>query len=84
MTAHIPEDARGWVALVDACPPHPSPALLVTNNINARNAHGFSSHVWLVSMVHQEAGNSFSAFDGNMRKIESLSHWRYALPEEAA
>jgi len=75
----------GWTALSEARPPNPSPALLVTNNIKARNAHGFASHVWLVSMTHGDDKQGYSAFeDGGFSKVEGLTHWRYALPEEQA
>lgn len=75
-----------WIALSEQQPPERSGPLLVTNNIKARDAFGHMSHLWLVRMVHVDpSAGGFSAFEDNgFRKIEGLTHWRYAVPTEQA
>lgn len=78
-----------WIPLADRLPEKDEPHFLVTNNLDARNAHGHRSHVWLVTMVHehkpgdktihngdalQEFGR-FSAFDDADIRVRGLTHW---------
>jgi hypothetical protein len=69
-----------WVAVSERLPEAPHEMLLVTNNIDARDAHGFMSHLWLVRMIHHSDERGYYAFDDydNIRP-ESITHWRYAL-----
>lgn len=54
--------------------------IVVTNNINATNAHGEMSHVWLTTFWIEELAGSegIVTFDGVNRKIIGLTHWKYA------
>lgn len=70
--------------------------ILITNNIQARNAFGNSSHVWLVNMVHTHpdgpvelGGRTLAEKDEitafahpGWMSLRNLTHWRPALPEE--
>ena len=50
--------------------------VLVTNNIDARDAHGQMSHVWIVILVQKDEQRGFVAMDDSgWRMIESLSHY---------
>lgn len=73
-----------WIPLAEGTlpPTTPHPKILVTNNLPARGAYGFMSHVWLVNMVHHDSRDgSWVAYEGDT-KLWGLTHWRYALPEE--
>lgn len=72
-----------WVSLAERMPPANCPRLLVTNNVNARDAIGHASHLWLVHMVHKYADGTFGAFTDHDLKLHGLTHWRYAVPEDA-
>lgn len=48
--------------------------VLVTNNVDARDAHGRMSHVWVVGLV-QKDGREFIAFDDHMQRLWGLSHY---------
>ncbi len=50
--------------------------VLVTNNLDARDAFGQMSHVWVVNIVSQddEAKGKFCAFDWNT-KLWGLTHY---------
>lgn len=89
--------AVSWIPFTERMPPPKSGFLLVTNNIDARDALGKSSHVWLVSRVHTHE-NGPEIWNGHtlaeQREItayaepiwlllRNLTHWRWALPEEA-
>ncbi len=54
--------------------------IIVTNNINAKNAHGEMSHVWLTNYWTEAelSRNGTVTFDENDRKIMNLTHWKYA------
>lgn len=69
------EDERRWIPVSEGLPKSRS-KILVTNNINARNAYGEMSHVWLVSMIHKEMDGSFSAFDDADRQIHDITYYR--------
>lgn len=75
-------DDNGWVSVQDELPERKGPMLLVTNNIESRNAHGQYSHLWLTRMIHpQDAGRTFDAFsEPGGSKVFGVSHWRYAAP----
>lgn len=71
-----------WIAFADEEPPEdPSNYdgkpitrnVLVTNNIDARDAAGRMSHVWWSRP--QRDGDDYVAFDDSMRKVERLTHW---------
>lgn len=52
--------------------------VLVTNNINARDAHGQMSHVWIgfiIKSAEPEKYGKFVAFDEADRKILDLTHY---------
>ncbi len=72
-----------WVSLEDREPPKDCPRLLVTNLLSARDAFGHHSHLWLVHMVHRQEDGTYCAFTDDDTRIHNLSHWRYALPEDA-
>lgn len=80
----VSDDLAGWTDLSLEQPPEHCAALLVTNNIRARNAFGHMSHLWLVSMVHGKDGDFCAFSEDGFRKVESLTHWRYAVPAEGA
>lgn len=82
----LAEDVGEWISVEDELPPEDNHRpLLVTNALPARNAHGEMSHIWLVNMIHEENEEDakrygkYTAFHEN-RRIEVVSHWRYALP----
>ena len=50
---------------------------IVTNNINAVDAHGEMSHVWLTSFVTRSEKSGYVTFDADS-KIMNLTHWKYA------
>ena len=54
--------------------------IIVTNNINATNAHGEMSHVWLTQFLQKskDVNIGYVTFDAADRKIERLTHWKYA------
>lgn len=89
-----PRPGTTWTAFCDAMP-ELHRKLLVTNNLEARDAYGFASHVWLVDMVHfyterfvwngdvfAEAGETIARVGLRDPYLRHLTHWRYALPEE--
>ena len=54
--------------------------IIVTNNLNAKNAHGEMSHVWMTTFwgIGQEKHEGIVTFDAAQQKIIGLSHWKYA------
>ncbi len=73
-----------WTSLDEKSPPK-DPALddpsvlteravLVTNNIHAKDRMGRHSHVWFAAPMKTEDGQ-WVAFDESCRKIEALTHW---------
>lgn len=54
--------------------------IIVTNNIDAENAHGEMSHVWMVNFCTKSSVDSHGivTFDSGDAKIINLTHWRYA------
>ena len=73
--------ADHWISVADRLPTENSAGLLVTNNLAARDAYGFKSHVWFVPMLH-EMGGLFHAFTDADFQVSGVTHWRYALTEE--
>lgn len=93
-----------WIAFADRRPEpqydpaNPGPthgAILVTNNIDARNRWEKMPHVWLVEMVHYHDGGphvfngrelaekgEITAFAPGDMTLRGLTHWRPAVPEE--
>lgn len=50
--------------------------VIVTNNINARNAHGHMSHFWATSFVqYDEETNEYICFQAGWQKIWGLTHY---------
>lgn len=85
-----------WTPFASQMPPSHSGFLLVTNNVEARDAFGHHSHIWLVSMVHvhkeavriggrdyAEKGEITAFAESGDHHIRNLTHWRFAIPEEA-
>lgn len=78
-----------WISLAKRRPSKNEPDFLVTNNLNARNAYGHRSHVWLVSMIHEhkpgdktihdgdafEEYGRFCAFTEFDCRLRGLTHW---------
>ena len=62
--------------------PKPNKWLIVTNNIDAKNAYGEMSHVWLTNFWTVSADpllkDDIVMFTDNDRRIIGLSHWKYA------
>lgn len=54
--------------------------ILVTNNPQARDAHGNMSHLWLTRMIHQSGGEYTAFCDGSMNKVRCLTHYMVVLP----
>jgi len=52
--------------------------IIVTNNIDAQNAHDEMSHVWLTSIWHEDTNNKMLMYDDNNFPIINLTHWKYA------
>lgn len=79
------QDSRAWRPVDPNNLPEPQ-WMLVTNNIDARDARGDMSHLWLVYMLHapslDEPQYGVTAFSGN-RRICYITHWRPAIPEGA-
>lgn len=89
MNAQVPSDRLLWISLAERLPDKDEPHFLVTNNLEARNAHGHRSHVWLVTMVHEakpgektihgddklQRFGRFSAFDDADIRVRGLTHW---------
>ena len=53
--------------------------LLVTNNIDARDAYGQPSHVWIVHLLQEmerEPGR-YCAYSEEWAKVEGITHWMY-------
>ena len=53
--------------------------VIVTNNLDAKNAHGEMSHVWLTTiwMKGSQAHEGYVMFDEGDRKVIRLTHWKY-------
>lgn len=54
--------------------------IVVTNNINARDANGEMSHVWLTKFWTESTENEnfgIVTFDDADRRIINLTHWKY-------
>ena len=82
-TKHTP----GWVSFEDA-QPAPGRKVIISNNIDSRDAHGEYSHVWMVpsDLIRWcEADGeypvaSWRAIVGVPRVVHGCTHWRYATP----
>ena len=48
--------------------------VVVTNNINARSASGYMSHLWVADFVQMGDDGEFITFCGNM-KVYGLTHF---------
>lgn len=79
-SAPLPQQSDGWIKCSERLP-EPHRKLLVTNNVEARDAHGQMSHVWLVRMIHKaDDDEGFCAYTDEMTKVHGVTHYRYALP----
>lgn len=60
--------------------PEPHKHLIVTNNLQATNAYGEMSHVWLTNIYHEsdDPNEGLFMFDCRDFKIIRLTHWKYA------
>lgn len=74
-------NGRVWIPLARGGMPPPADLgkLLVTNNINARDAHGRLSHVWAVLMIHKDEDEPgcFCAFNDCDERIHFLTHYSF-------
>jgi hypothetical protein len=78
---------NGWTAFADRWPDEHHD-VIVTNNMNARDAHGRMSHVWIVWPQMTEHDNpTFDSVKGeiigflhNHERVRNLTHW-HPLPE---
>ena len=55
--------------------------IIITNNIDATDAHGEMSHVWMTRLVldSEKPGEGLIAFtDRGYNKVQCLTHWKYA------
>lgn len=86
-----------WIAFEAQMPTPPHGRILVTNNLSAKDAHGFASHAWMVGSVYRHRKQEMSctrpgyveayegeitAFTEDATRLRNLTHWRPALPEE--
>ena len=63
----------------DDIEPDENKHLIVTNNINATDAHGEMSHVWLTTFwKRSEKEGCIVSFDEADRMLLGLTHWKYA------
>ena len=53
--------------------------IVVTNNLNAKNAFGEMSHVWMTDFYTKGSKDyeGLVTFDEGGRKVIGLSHWKY-------
>ena len=51
--------------------------VVVTNNIEAKNAHGVMSRVWLTNFVIKSGRGGIVTFDARDAKITGLTHYKY-------
>ena len=59
--------------------PAPHKWLIVTNNLDARNAYGEMSHVWLTTFWTQGAEDWMGIVTfADTQRIVRLTHWKYA------
>lgn len=56
-------------------------AVLVTNNLDARDSFGKMSRLWLTSLIQWAPLDGYCAYSED-RLIRNLTHWRPAIPEE--
>mgnify|MGYP003126224743 CR=1 FL=1 len=68
-----------FTAFADAKPAK-NKHIIVTNNLQAKNAHGEMSHVWMTTFWDKgsEKHEGIVTFDSSHQKIIGLSHWKYA------
>ena len=54
--------------------------LIVTNNIEAKDAFGEMSHVWLTTLWIKSDDTNYGivTYDAADRRIVNLTHWKYA------
>ena len=78
----LPDISEGWQEITQQ---HATGGpYVVTNNIEACNAFGEMSHVWVTDFIQRsaepETEGTFICFDGNLRKIHGLTHY-YRIPK---
>ena len=70
-----------WIPVTERLPEKHQGKFLVTNNLKARDAFGFMSHVWLVNMLHHNDDFGYYAFDDYDNRVpQNVTHWM-PLPE---
>jgi len=76
----VASEKREWIEAGSSMPESHRP-LLVTNNIDARNAFGQPSHVWLIWLLQEidDPEGGYCGYSGENDLIENITHWRYAL-----
>jgi hypothetical protein len=52
--------------------------IIVTNNINATDAHGEMSNVWMTTVLYFHPDGEISSFNYGNAKLSFLTHWKYA------
>lgn len=69
-------DAEEFVSLQDE-KPKAKKYIVVTNNIDAKNAHGEMSHVWMTNFLQHNMYDGYLIFDDADRCIIGITHWKY-------
>jgi hypothetical protein len=52
--------------------------IIVTNNIDAKNAYGEMSHVWLTTWWSWTKDRGILIFDEGDKPVLHITHWKYA------
>lgn len=58
--------------------PEKNKYIIVTNNLNAKDAHGEMSHVWLTNFWKKTDNMGVITFVDDSSKVINLTHWKYA------
>lgn len=71
-----------WISVDTRLPKQHCGYFLITNNLNARDAFGHMSHVWLTSMLHEQDEGGYSAFNGDPfgNVVHNVTHWQPIVP----
>lgn len=69
--------ASGWISFADEKPPE-GDSVIVTNNPDARDAHGKMSHVWIL-WPQQTADGEWIGFNDADCRVRNLAMW-HPLP----
>lgn len=63
-----------WISVKDRLPEGRN--VLVTNNINALDAHGDMSHIWIGFVTHAIDG-TYVSFDDGDNEVFNITHWMF-------